>query len=387
MPASQRLGGGLAPIIVAGPLYPEPPIDGDKVRWAALLPELAALRPLHGIFGLMSPKERRDPAFDRCFERLEFVPTSTPEVALLAGLLELRGHPSFYGRRSTPGWRRRVAAASAAAPFSPVLLLGPSGGVVGRLAGLAVLDLVDARSRVRTTNGDRLTRKSILRAELAQARRFPLLLTAKADAAWLASKGAEQDTIHIVPNGVDRRFLTTAPQPASKTVLFVGNLNYRPNLDGLRWFIATCWESIRASGSRLRVVGFGADRAGYPPDSDVIADVKDVMPHYEAAAIAVAPLQVARGTQNKVLEAMACGLPVVCTSPVASGLFDDHPAIVCDNPSDFADACRRLIADPSQRRLRGDRGRDYVRRHHDWAKSARLVFETLTTQDRAEQAG
>jgi hypothetical protein len=364
-------------VIVGGPLYPQPPSDGDKIRWAALLPELAALNPLHGIFGLMPPKERRDQDFDRNFARLEVAPTSTLEVAIGAGLLALRGHPSAYGRRATPSWRRLVEAAAAADPTSPVLLLGPSGGSVGTLRQPAALDLLDVRSRFRTMAGDRLTQASILRAEVALARRFTILLASESDRGWLTRNGADPSMTKVVPHGADRRFLEIVPDPGSRSVLFVGNLHYPPNLEGLRWFLQGCWPAMRGDGIQLRLVLFGAERAGTPPDTTIFADVKDVRPHYAAAAIAVAPLLSARGTQFKVLEAMAAGLPVVCTTPVAQGLFDDHPAIVCDRPDEFAAACRALLADAARRRERGERGRAYVRRHHDWAQSARLVSEIL----------
>ena len=372
---------------MGGPLYPKPPANGDKVRWAALLPELAALAPLHGIFGLLSPKEQRDASFDQLFQRLEVVPTTTPEVAIRAGLLELFGHPSAYGRRATPGWRRRVEAASAAQPSSPLLLLGASGGHVGPLQQPAAIDLLDVQSRLRSMQGDRLTRRSILRVELALARRFTLLLASASDAAWLVKNGANPGAIRIVPHGVDRRFLEIAPDRESKTILFVGNLHYAPNVEGLRWFLNNCWEAIRGDDVKLRIVAYGAERAGKPPDTMIFRNVPDVRPHYASSAISIAPMLSARGTQFKALEAMAAGLPLVCTPPVAAGLFADHPAIVCDRPAEFAAACRMLMADPAQRRERGERGRDYVRRRHDWAKSARLVLETLTSQDRAEQTG
>ncbi|HEY4845008.1 MAG TPA: hypothetical protein VII89_04890, partial [Candidatus Dormibacteraeota bacterium] len=252
-------------VIVGGPLYPQPPSDGDKIRWAALLPELAALNPLHGIFGLMPPKERRDQDFDRNFARLEIAPTSTLEVAIGAGLLALRGHPSAYGRRATPSWRRMVEAAAAADPTSPVLLLGPSGGSVGALPQPAALDLLDVRSRFRTMAGDRVTHPSILRAEVALARRFTILLASESDRGWLTRNGADPAMTKVVPHGADRRFLEIVPDPASRTVLFVGNLHYPPNLEGLRWFLQGCWPAMRGDGIQLRLVLFGAERAGTPP--------------------------------------------------------------------------------------------------------------------------
>src|SRR3982074_2686157 len=101
-------------LLVASPAYPEPPIDGDKFRWTNLLGHLAELTPLHGVFGFMTTPtmEARTELFDRRFLSLEIVNTPTIEVALRAGLLELAGRPSAFGRRATPRWRRAVAAAA-----------------------------------------------------------------------------------------------------------------------------------------------------------------------------------------------------------------------------------------------------------------------------------
>ena len=367
-------------VIVASPAYPRPPIDGDKVRWSSLLQELARLERLDGVFGFMPTLgEIRDPTFEAGFASVAIVPTPNYEVSARAGLLVLRGRPSAFGRRATPSWQRAVAKAATRDPGAPLLLLGTSGGFIPSVAAGTFLDLIDVRSRVRIMTGDRLTSQRVLAAELRLVRRHRLVLACESDRRWLIDHGAPPTRISIVTNGVDTRLLTSTPNYDSKILLFVGSLRYPPNLDGLDWFLRTCWPPLhgRHPDAILRVVGYGAERVRATAGVEIHADVPDVRPHYAAAALSVAPIRSARGVQNKVLEAMAASLPVVATSPVAGGLFADHPLIVADEPQALIGACTELLGQPSRRVDLGRRGLEYVRRHHDWAASAAVLRELL----------
>jgi hypothetical protein len=367
----------LMDVIVASPAYPQPPIDGDKQRWSALLPELARLTSLTAIFGFMPVMEARNPEFDGRFETIDVVDTPAAEVRLRALMLELRRRPSAFGRRATARWREAVSAAATRRPNASLLLLGTSGGYIPPVAAPTLLDLLDVRSRVRTLSGDQITRRSILAAELALARRHRILLACEADRRWLVDHGADARRIHLVPHGVDRRFLDAVPAGQSRTVLFLGSLRYGPNRRGLEWFMRDGLPALATSGARLRVVGYDAGRIPVDKTVEVHANVADVLPHFEAAGVLIAPLLEARGTQFKVLEAMAAGVPVVCTSPVARGLAEGHPAQVADDPAGMAAVCAGLLADPRRRQDLSERGRSYVRQHHDWATSAGLVRDVL----------
>jgi glycosyltransferase involved in cell wall biosynthesis len=370
-------------LLVASPAYPEPPIDGDKFRWTSLLTNLGELTPMHGVFGFMTTPtmEARDELFDRRFASLEIVNTPTIEVALRAGLLELGGRPSAFGRRATPRWREAVAAAAARHRPASILLLGTSGGYVPPLPAPTWLDLIDVRSRNRTRSGDQVTRRSILTAELALAQRHRVLLTSDSDRDWLVQHGADGSRVAVVPNGVDASLFELTPSPDSNLLLFVGNLRLGKSWRGLQWFLRECWPTIHDSNPtvRLRIVGYGADRIRPSDRLEVYANVPAVRPHYAAAAVTVAPLLEAGGVQNKALEAMAAGLPVVCTSPVARGFFNADPAWeVADDPAAMAKACLSLLASPARRAELGERGRRYVRAHHDWAQSARSLLSLLS---------
>ncbi len=371
-------------VIVASPAYPRPPIDGDKVRWSALLRELAGLERLDGVFGFMPALgEIRDPTFEGGFASVDVVPTPRAEVTARAALLMLRGRPSAFGRRATPRWQGAVSKAATRDAGTPLLLLGTSGGFIPSVPARTLLDLIDVRSRVRTRGGDRLTSRRVLAAELALVERHHIALACEADRRWLVDHGATAARIHLVPHGVDPRFFDAAPPGDSRTILFVGSLRYPPNRQAIDWFLRACWPALRGSGATLRIVGYRADRLPAGSGIEVFANVPDVAPHYRTAALTIAPLLEARGTQFKVLESMASGVPVVGTSPVARGLFADHPLLVADEPQAFITACTELLGQPSRHAELGRRGPDYVRRHHDWASSAAVLRQALRGSDPA----
>ena len=369
-------------LLVASPAYPEPPIDGDKVRWSALLRPLAELVPMHGVFGYMPTpptREARDELFERRFRGLDLVSTPQVEVAVRAGLLALQRRPSAFGRRATPRWRRAVVAAAARSRPTSILLLGTSGGYVPPWPAPTWLDLVDVRSRLRTLAGDRLTDRRVLDAELELARRHRVLLASNSDRQWLLDHGADEARIHVVPHGVDPRFLAARPARESQRLLFVGNLRYPPNRRGLDWFIRAVWPQLRDAGATLRLVGYGMERIRPTDRVEIYPNVDDVLPHYQAAAVAIAPLLDSRGTQFKALEALAARVPLVCTSPVARGFVSTQPAWeVADSGTDMTRACLALLEDPARAARLGDRGRAYIREHHDWNRSALHLCQLLT---------
>jgi glycosyltransferase involved in cell wall biosynthesis len=107
----------------------------------------------------------------------------------------------------------------------------------------------------------------------------------------------------------------------------------------------------------------------------VTGSVPDVRPHVRRAALTIAPLAIARGTQNKILESMAMGVPVVC-SPQASGGVDavagEH-LLVASGTDQWVASIDRLLGDAQVRRLLSAAGRDRVLSHHSWAASMRRL--------------
>src|SRR5262249_13060382 len=115
--------------------------------------------------------------------------------------------------------------------------------------------------------------------------------------------------IHVVTNGVDLDYFCPLDSPVEALCVFVGALDYRPNVDAVCWFCAHVWPTVHQHrpDARLQLVGRRPTAAVRQlcviPGVEVIGSVPDVRPYLAQAAVAVAPLRIARGVQNKILEA------------------------------------------------------------------------------------
>jgi polysaccharide biosynthesis protein PslH len=159
--------------------------------------------------------------------------------------------------------------------------------------------------------------------------------------------------IEVMQNGVDAEGLRPPAQPrASETVVFCGVMNYPPNEEGAVWMVQEVWPLVRQArpAAKLELVGSRPTRRVQQLASDaggviVTGAVEDVRPHLWGAAASAAPLLTARGVQNKVLEAVAAGLPVVVTPTVLEGVPDEvRPACaVAGDAAAFAGALSDLL--------------------------------------------
>jgi glycosyltransferase involved in cell wall biosynthesis len=168
-------------------------------------------------------------------------------------------------------------------------------------------------------------------------------------------------SIEVLQNGVDLEYLAPPVNPASSCdVVFCGVMNYAPNVQGAMWLAREVWPRVRAARpeARLLLVGAGPTRRllDLPrADSSIVVTgaVPDVRPYLWNGAVAAAPLLVARGVQNKVLEAVGAGLPAVVTPVVAGGLPVEIMAAcrVAGSSEAFSQALLDLLAlGPEQRR-------------------------------------
>ncbi|MGF1630363.1 MAG: TIGR03087 family PEP-CTERM/XrtA system glycosyltransferase [Kiloniellaceae bacterium] len=192
------------------------------------------------------------------------------------------------------------------------------------------------------------------------------------------------------PNGVDLEFF----QPDEggydpDQICFVGRMDYFPNAQAMAAFVREVMPLIRAErpGSKLVIVGAAPSaevRALAEAEGvTVTGSVPDVRPFFAASACSVAPLIVARGTQNKILESLAMGVPVVASGLAARGL-DAVPGehlLAADGPAATAAAVLGLMADPGERQRLALAGRARVESHHSWAgamaKLDRIIVQTM----------
>ena len=239
-----------------------------------------------------------------------------------------------------------------------------------------VLDMVDVDSAkwaaLAATSGP--PRSWIYAREARRLADFEVAITKRAFATIITTV-KERDTLHelvpgarieVIQNGVDARGLRPVdPPPISETVVFCGVMNYAPNEEGAAWLAREVWPLVRQAHphAKLELVGSSPSRMVQELASDaenviVTGHVDDVRPHLWGAAVSAAPLQTARGVQNKVLEAVAAGLPTVVTPLVLEGVPEEiRPA--CDVGRDaraFASALiAALSASPAERRARAAR--------------------------------
>lgn len=198
-----------------------------------------------------------------------------------------------------------------------------------------------------------------------------------ADEVWFISerdRAAFAGKLHhaalpVIPNLLDEGLLNVPQAVGGDGVLFVGNLDVRHNLDAVRLLIAEVmplvWRSV--PDVRLRIAGAGNTTAvrAFSHDTriEVMGYVPDLVALYGRSAVFAAALRFAAGTQNKVVEAMACGLPVVASTPVAEGLDADKRRVVAvaDNPREVATQIVTLLTSPIQARTLGQAGQRFIR--------------------------
>jgi polysaccharide biosynthesis protein PslH len=227
---------------------------------------------------------------------------------------------------------------------------------------------------------NRLEEHKFRRAELGSWRRFDGLVFTSDREREIAA-GATPRPSAVVPNGVDLDFYRPTQVPeGSNDILFTGIQSYRPNHDAAMHFAREVLPLVRMEvpGARFRIVGQRPSedlRRLAGPDIDVTGWVDDLRPHFERAAVVVAPLRMGGGTRLKILEAFAAGRPVVSTPIGCEGLQvrDGEHLLVSDRPDVFARHVVRLLEDRRLGRQLAAAARRLAEREYGWASvTARL---------------
>jgi sugar transferase (PEP-CTERM/EpsH1 system associated) len=248
----------------------------------------------------------------------------------------------------------------------------------------AVIDLVDVDSQkwLDYAEASRGPRAWLYRLEGRRLRRLEQTLPTWARAITLVTQAevdlyrgfASGGVVRAVGNGVDLQYFQPQEQDTEPACVFVGALDYRPNVDGACWFCREVWPEIqrRRPDAKTYLVGRrpvpAVRRLAELPGIEVVGQVPDVRPYLARAAVVVAPLQIARGVQNKVLEALAMAKATVASPLALEGLTAEagvHLLQASSGPG-WVEAILRLLADPSLRQQLGTAGRRFVEAHHHW---------------------
>ncbi len=179
----------------------------------------------------------------------------------------------------------------------------------------------------------------------------------------------------VIPNGVDPTFY--APEASSAdgtTVLFIGKLDYRPNVDAVEWLVAEIWPRVRRAEPRARLWIVGRDplprvrRLGQAPGVEVVGGVSDERPWFRQSTVLVVPMRMGGGVRLKVLQALAMGTPVVSTPAGIAGVDarDGEHYLLGRSAPELADCLLRALADRRLRCRLAEAGRALVGERYDW---------------------
>ncbi|HEX8011822.1 MAG TPA: TIGR03087 family PEP-CTERM/XrtA system glycosyltransferase [Casimicrobiaceae bacterium] len=234
--------------------------------------------------------------------------------------------------------------------------------------------------------GYRLEAHKLAREERRLASRFDLCTaTTRAERETLESLGTGVATDWF-PNGVDSDYFSPSPEPYDPdTIAFVGRMDYYPNQQCMFDFCTHTLPRLRASRPAIKLLIVGAD----PPPAvrdlqklpgvTVTGSVPDVRPYLRCSALMVAPLNIARGTQNKILEAMAMGVPVVTSRAAAGGVdaLDQEHFLVASAPEHYASLILEILEHPQERLRLSRAGRARMLSNHAWDKSMQRLDQII----------
>ncbi len=376
---------------------PFPPNKGDKIRSFHLLRHLSARYEIHlGAFVDDPDDWQFQDALKPWCASIKLLPLN-PRRARLASLTGLLTGEAltlpYYRSVELKRWAAGLAASgkvtrglafsSAMAQFMP--------------AGLSrrVLDMVDVDSDKWTQYA--MTQRwplswvyaregrKLAEWEARAAQDFDATLLVSHDEAALLQQRAPQarHKIGAFENGVDADYFSPArdypnPYPSDvRGIVFTGAMDYWPNIDAVTWFADRIFPAVRGAvpGAQFTIVGSRPSEAvgalARQPGVVVTGSVADVRPYLAHAACAVAPLRIARGVQNKVLEAMAMARPVIATPQAAEGIRAEagRDYVLAQGEADFAHA---VVAQLQSARSVAP-ARDCILAHYDWARNLAAI--------------
>jgi sugar transferase (PEP-CTERM/EpsH1 system associated) len=399
-------------ILVVTHRLPYPPTRGGKIRPFNVIRHLGARHEVTVASLARSDEEMRAGAGlgAHCAKVLAETVSAPAALARMVARLPSPG-PSSMGYFYSPALARRIRHELATVAFDLVFVhcafVAPYVAHVRTVP--KILDFGDMDSqkwlayarwrRFPLSAGYALEGRKLQRAEARLARQFDLCTcTTRAELETLA--GYEVPVpLGWFPNGVDAEYFAPSPEPYDPDlVTFVGRMDYYPNQQAVVDFCATVLPGLRRRrpAENLAIVGAdpsaGIRRLGEQDGVSVTGSVPDVRPYVRRSALTVAPLQIARGTQNKILEAMAMGVPTVASVAAAGGV-DAEPGrhvLTASTPAEYTDAILAVLGDRAERDRLAVEGRARVLSHHSWRRSMEtldgLVERCLAAPARAVRA-
>ncbi len=376
---------------------PHPPDKGDRIRNWNVLRFLARRARVHlaCLADEPVPAETRRVLTETCAE-LAIVPVGIGRrLRMLGGALI--GRTFSEGAFSSPQLRRVIRDWTAQTKFDGVIVSASSlVPYVRQTPGVpAVVDLVDVDSQkwLDFAASSSFPKSLLYRIEGRRLRNLERDLPTWCKAVLVVSQAetelyrqfAKPGPIYTVTNGVDLDYFQPKDVPEELACTFVGALDYKPNVDGACWFAEAVWPELhkRRPELRFRLVGrqpaAEVKKLADIPGIEVVGQVPDVRPWVAKSRVMVVPLRIARGVQNKVLEALAMAKAVISSPAALNGLgvkAGEH-LLSASSPQEWIEAILSLLDDEDLRRRLGQAGRAYVEAHHTWERCLRPLADIL----------
>ena len=387
-------------VLYLTPRFPHPSLKGDQL---AAFHRIVQLGRRHEI-SLLSFYERESELeqLDRLREVCETVQVvhlprwrGAASVALRAAFDRSPLQVLYY---SSSEFAKQVTTLASPGRFdvthAVMLRMAPYLGLVDAPRVLDAIDSMELRMR-RNVEIEGPPRSWLFRSELRRVVPYERSLARSVDAVLVAStvdaESFAPKRVDVVPNGVDAALFTpdlSARRPGA--IVFSGTMSYPPNIRAATWFADECLPLVRQAVPDATFVIAGAAPAreirelGARAGVVVTGFVPSMADTLNQASVAVAPMQSGAGIQNKILEAMACGLPVVATTIGLGGIAASrgNELLVADDAADFAAATVSLLQDSSSARAIGDAARARVLSTYTWEQSAAAVdqvYERIST--------
>ncbi|MBX7481153.1 TIGR03087 family PEP-CTERM/XrtA system glycosyltransferase [Qipengyuania sp. 6D47A] len=375
---------------------PFPPDRGDKIRSHHLLKALAKLGPVHvGTFGETKQDMAQRPELVTIAKTHALIERAKP-LPLAGAEALVKGRPVSLTAFDHEAMRRYVAKTLGNHRIETIFVFSGQMGqyIPDRFAGRVVIDLCDVDSAKFEAYADAGQRRWLNRREGALLALEEERLARRADRLLLISENevdlfrsrlsaSTKADLYALGNGIDAQFFDPVQvglqadleEGEDPQLVFTGQMDYPPNIAAVGWMIENVMPTLRKTYPRARfhVVGRAPVQSIRDHHGEngvrVWGEVPDVRPFLKSADVVVAPLLIARGVQNKVLEAMAMAKPVVVTPGAATGIdaVDGvHFAIAEPEPAATLDRIEALLSDDEKRLGMGKAARQFVVERMNW---------------------
>jgi len=381
--------------------FPYPPFRGDKLKIYNLAKRLALHHELHLItFTEQKSDIQYLPELEAIFSKIEIVHLPKLQSVFNVGLGLLGKLPLQVNYFKSNAFDKKLKVLLKENSYDAVHVqhLRMAQYAIHHKHLFRILDLPDAFSLYwqRRKNVprsfftrwlDTIESERVLKYEKYILNEFNLnLVCSNEDLKFLENKHNIQ-TIRLLPNGVDTdKFKPmTHDYSHAHTLLFTGNMDYDPNVDAVIFFANEVFPLIKQQFPNVKFVIAGqrpidkVKALSQIKDIEVTGFIPDLSEMYNAASVVVAPLRFGAGTQNKVLEAMAMGIPVVCSNIGFEGLgiADGEGAFMRTDAYSFAAQVSALLNDATLRQSVGEKGVEVIQKSFSWNTVAATLDQYL----------